>query len=154
MTPSHHVAFRARIVAHAFDWVGTPYRHQASQLRQGTDCLGLVRGVWRALLGDEPTVPPPYTPDWPETQGDEPLLKAARTYLIDRGRSEPRPGDVLLFRVMRNGPARHCGIYVGEERFVHAYSGRAVTASWLGAWWRARIAGVFAYPVPNEGDRS
>ena len=39
---------RDAIVAEARAWIGTPYRHQASLKGVGCDCLGLVRGVWRA----------------------------------------------------------------------------------------------------------
>ena len=42
---------RAAIVAAARGWLGTPYRHQASVRGEGADCLGLVRGVWRELIG-------------------------------------------------------------------------------------------------------
>src|SRR3989338_4143365 len=51
---------RQAIVAAARSWIGTPYRHQASLKGAGCDCLGLVRGVWRELYGDEPEAPPPY----------------------------------------------------------------------------------------------
>jgi len=69
-------------VLEARRWIGTPYVHQASLLGAGTDCLGLVRGVWRALLGPEPEAPPPYTPDWAEAQGRETLLEAAGRWLV------------------------------------------------------------------------
>lgn len=36
---------RAAVVAEARDWIGTPYRHQASVKHAGCDCLGLIRGV-------------------------------------------------------------------------------------------------------------
>ena len=39
---------RGRIVRLARSWIGTPYHHQASVRGVGTDCIGLVRGVWRA----------------------------------------------------------------------------------------------------------
>ncbi len=39
-----------RVVAIARDWIGTPYVHQASAQGAGCDCLGLLRGVWRALI--------------------------------------------------------------------------------------------------------
>jgi cell wall-associated NlpC family hydrolase len=42
------------IVAEARSWIGTPYQHQASLKGVGCDCLGLLRGVWRAVIGDEP----------------------------------------------------------------------------------------------------
>lgn len=139
------IARRAAIVAHAYEWIGTPYVHQASAIGQGTDCLGLIRGVWRHLSGTEPQPVPPYTPGWAGTDETEPLLSAADRWLV-RQDGEPAPGDVILFRMARGGPAKHCGIYCGQDRFIHAYSGRAVTAAWASRFWRARIAAVFSYP--------
>ena len=57
---------RAAIVAAARSWIGTPYRHQASLKGVGCDCLGLLRGVWRDVVGDEPERPPAYSRDWAE----------------------------------------------------------------------------------------
>ena len=71
---------RNGIVAAARGWIGTPYRHQASVKGAGTDCLGLIRGVWRETMGEEPETPPAYTPDWAETPGGtgaETLAEAA-----------------------------------------------------------------------------
>ena len=61
-------------------WIGTPYHHQASLKGVGTDCLGLLRGVWRALYGAEPEPVPAYTPDWAEPQGEERLWAAAERH--------------------------------------------------------------------------
>ena len=52
--PSSDEVFRAAIVAEARGWIGTPYRHQASLKGVGADCIGLVRGVWRAFHGEDP----------------------------------------------------------------------------------------------------
>ena len=49
------------IVQAARGWIGTPYVHQASVKGGGTDCLGLVRGIWREFFGAEPEVMPAYT---------------------------------------------------------------------------------------------
>lgn len=54
---------RTRVLAAARDWIGTPYRHQASVKGEGADCLGLVRGLWREMLGEEPEHPPAYGSD-------------------------------------------------------------------------------------------
>ena len=43
----------AAVVAAARSWLGTPYRHQASLKGAGADCLGVVRGVWRELVGPD-----------------------------------------------------------------------------------------------------
>ena len=65
-----------RVLDAAVGWIGTPYRHQASQKGVGCDCLGLVRGVWREVYGSEPDRPGPYAPDWAEAGGGDPLIAA------------------------------------------------------------------------------
>ena len=60
------------IVAAARGWIGTPYLHQASLKGVGSDCLGLVRGVWREVMGAEPETPPAYQPGWAEMGGGGP----------------------------------------------------------------------------------
>jgi NlpC/P60 family putative phage cell wall peptidase len=139
---------RETIIALARSWLGTPYVHQAAAKGQGTDCLGLVRGIYRELYGRDPELPPPYTPDWNERRSaEEPLLSAARRHLAEvAGRGSIRPGQVLIFRILTTGPAKHCGVAVSEDHFVHAYAGRAVVESWLSRWWTERIAGVFEFP--------
>ena len=137
---------RIRIIDAARGWIGTPYVHQASAKGAGCDCLGLVRGVWRELYGGEPEAPPAYTPDWNERRGDEALLAAARRNMSEREDRRFEPGDVLIFRVAADGPAKHCGVASSPDRFIHAYAGREVVETWMNRWWRARLAGAFVLP--------
>ncbi len=140
-------------LAEARTWIGTPYRHQASCKGAGADCLGLLRGVWRALYGAEPAPVPPYTPDWDEPRGDEVLWRAARRHLLARGPGEEAPGDVLLFRMAPGAVAKHLGIAgrVGPAAsFVHAYSRHGVVESPLSAPWKRRIVARFAFPVTER----
>ena len=142
----------ARVVEAARTWLGTPYRHQASLKGQGADCLGLVRGVWRELIGPEPEPMPSYAPDWAEVGGEEGLWDAARRWLNEIPAALAGPGDVLLFRMAPGSPAKHCAILtadVGEGRMIHAYWGRAVVESWMGAWWRRRLVAAFNWPVED-----
>ena len=76
-------AIRNRIVAEARGWIGTPYMHQASLKGVGCDCLGLLRGVWRAIHGMEPEPLPAYAADWAQANGEERLAAAARRQLIE-----------------------------------------------------------------------
>jgi NlpC/P60 family putative phage cell wall peptidase len=140
------ISTRGAIVAEARRWLGTPYRHQASVCGAGTDCLGLVRGVWRAVVGGEPEKPPPYTPDWAEAMGEETLLAAARRHLTEIAIGGAREGDVLLFRLALGSPAKHAGIVSGEDRIIHAYWGRGVCETRLVPWWTRRIAAAFQFP--------
>ncbi|HVY87142.1 MAG TPA: NlpC/P60 family protein [Caulobacterales bacterium] len=137
---------RGALLAEAREWIGTPYQHQASAKHAGCDCLGLVRGVWRALYGEEPEAAPAYTPDWAERAGAETLLRAARTHLSPVSLEETAPGDVLLFRMHAEAPIKHCAILDEQARIIHAYWGRAVVRSRLAPWWRARLAAAFAFP--------
>jgi NlpC/P60 family putative phage cell wall peptidase len=134
---------RADIVAETRRWLGTPYRHQASACGAGCDCLGLVRGVWRAVIGAEPQALPPYSPDWSES-GEEVLLAAARRWL--KPTNDRRPGDVLLFRMAPCAPVKHAAILVAPERMIHAWWGRAVVESRFAPFWRERLAATFSFP--------
>ncbi|MEM6899456.1 MAG: NlpC/P60 family protein [Pseudomonadota bacterium] len=142
---------REDIVASARSWLGTPYQHQASLKGVGTDCLGLLRGVWRELLGAEPELPPPYTPDWAESLGQDTLMEAARAHLVEVPIGEASVGDVLLFRMALGCPAKHCAIISQPDRIIHAYWGRAVVESRLVPWWRRRISGAFSFPELEDG---
>ena len=73
---------RTDIVAAARTWIGTPYRHQASLKGVGCDCLGLLRGVWREVVGAEPERAPAYSRDWAEASGREAMLDEAARYLL------------------------------------------------------------------------
>ncbi|MBK1970991.1 peptidase P60 [Brevundimonas diminuta] len=146
---------RARVVAAARGWLGTPYRHQASVKGEGADCLGLVRGVWREVMGEEPEAPPPYRPDWAEVGGEEALWSAARRWLMEISPERAGLGDVLLFRMAAGAPAKHCAVLSAvegpERRMIHAYWGRSVVESWMGPWWRRRLVAAFRWPEPLAG---
>lgn len=137
---------RARIVAAARRWIGTPYLHQASLPGVGCDCLGLVRGVWRETIGDEPESAPPYTPDWAEALGAETLLEAARRHFTPVAIDAFSPGDVLIFRFRDHLPAKHVGVATTSSHMVHAHSGACVSEVPIGPHWRKRIAAAFAFP--------
>ncbi|MCP3969405.1 MAG: peptidase [Rhodobacteraceae bacterium] len=138
-----------QVLAEARRWLGVPYVHQASARGAGCDCLGLLRGVWRALYGHEPETVPAYTADWSEAPRDERLWSAARRHLVVKALDEEASGDVLLFRMRDRGVAKHLGLAgaVGATpTFVHAYTGHGVIESPLSAPWRRRIVARFCFP--------
>jgi len=103
----------ARIVKAARRWIGTPYHDQASVRGVGCDCLGLLRGVWRDVVGPEPMPVPPYSCDWGETGPVEVLAEAARIAMMELEVSEARTGDVVLFRMRAGAIAKHVGMTRG-----------------------------------------
>ena len=141
-------ARREAIVAEARGWIGTPYCHQASLRGVGCDCLGLARGVWRAVVGPEPETPGAYTPDWAEASGEERLALAGERHFA---RVEPdafEPGDVLLFRWRARLPAKHLGVAVSRAAMVHAHDGARVCEVAISPWWRRRLTFAFRFPDP------
>lgn len=137
---------RAAIVAEARSWIGTPYRHQGSVKGAGCDCLGLIRGVWRAIYGSEPEEPPPYAPDWAEAAGGEPLARAALRHLVAIDKIAFAEGDVILFRWRPGLTAKHAAIVSAPDRMIHAHEGAAVAEVAIASWWQRRLAYAFRFP--------
>lgn len=141
-------ALRAAVLAEARQWIGTPYRHQASVKGAGCDCLGLIRGIWRAVYGPEPEALAPYTPDWAERGGAETLYGAAQRHLEPISLGDALPGDVLLFRIRKSGPMKHCALLSGSDQMIHAYQGCAVAETAITPWWSRRLAAAAQFPLP------
>lgn len=138
-----------KVVRAARGWIGTPYVHQSATKGAGTDCLGLLRGVWCEVLGAEPEQVPAYSMDWSEPQGEERLWAAASRHLRPKPVGAEARGDVLLFRMRQRGVAKHLGVQSGvgaQASFIHAYSGHGVVESPLSAPWRRRIVARFTFP--------
>jgi len=92
----------------AVNQVGLPYRYGGST-PTGFDCSGLVHYSYQQA---GKTVARTTGQLWNSTSA------------VDR--REIRPGDVLFFRI--EGKMSHVGIYVGDNRFVHApSSGKSVS---------------------------
>jgi NlpC/P60 family putative phage cell wall peptidase len=136
----------AAIVNVARAWIGTPYVHRASVKGAGCDCLGLLRGVWRELIGSEPETVPPYSPDWAEASGEETLYAALARSLTEIRTMEIEPGDIALFRMAAHGPAKHCGIVAGKAgalTLIHARQNRRVSEEPFSTAWRRKLAFAF-----------
>ena len=144
----------ARIVKATRRWIGTPYHDQASVRGVGCDCLGLLRGVWRDVVGSEPlglTGPvPPYSRDWGEAGPVEVLAEAARAAMIELDISDARSGDTILFRMRAGAIAKHVGILSSKTTFIHAYERTGVIEEHLTSAWQRRVAYAFRFPNPDK----
>lgn len=127
-------------------WLGTPYHHQTSLYKEGCDCLGLIRGIWRELYGWEPLDLPNYSPQWGDLDQSERLLNAANKYFEKA--DELLPGNVILLYVRRSKSAKHCAIVDYKNRMIHSYIGRGVVRTSIGNWYR-HIAGIYSFPEKN-----
>jgi len=113
-----------KIAAIAQTYYGSPYRRGGTSSR-GMDCSGLVL---RALA----------------TQGISAPHNAARMYRMGTKVTyeELQPGDVLFFTT-RGLPIGHVGIWIGENKFVHAAnSGRGVVIDAVAGYYARRLVGA------------
>ena len=142
-------AFSAQdIIDEARTWIGTPYQHQASCRGVGTDCLGLVRGVYLALYGTPSEAPPAYAPF--AKPGDDEILWHAATRHLHAVPPPALPGQILMFRMHRNLPARHLAIMSFQQNIIHALSGAHVCEVDFGPWWRRHCVAAFAFPLQAD----
>lgn len=132
-------------VGAARGWVGTPYRHRAALRGVGCDCIGLIRGVWAEVIGEAPEVPV-YRADWRDGAHSAELRELAERWLVP---GPMRPGAVLLFRIGASSAPRHCGIFVGDGRFVHAQERLGVVEGNLTEGWSRRVVATLAFPEQN-----
>ncbi len=136
-----------RLVFEARRWIGTPYQHQASLIGVGCDCLGLVRGVWRACVGPEPERFEPYSADWAEATREERLALAGQKYFDPVTPANFAAGDILLFRWRDQLPAKHVAIATSSSTMIHAHDGASVAEVEIGPWWRRRLSHAFSFPI-------
>lgn len=138
---------RALIIEQARSWQGTPYLHQASLKGSGCDCLGLVRGVWRAIYETEPEKTPAYSPDWAEAAKIDQLAFAARRHMLEIPCHDYQPADLLIFRWRPGLPAKHLAIVTTPTKMVHAQQGACVCEVPISPWWKRHIAYAFQFPI-------
>lgn len=101
--PGRYVSEAQELVVRALSHVGVGYRRGGESPETGFDCSGLVRHVFREVLG---------------------LMLPRTSHDISRvgeavQRAELQPGDLVFFNT-RKRVYSHVGIYLGEHRFVHA----------------------------------
>ncbi|MGD1885767.1 MAG: NlpC/P60 family protein [Cohaesibacteraceae bacterium] len=140
---------RSALVAEAERWIGTPYCHQASRRGAGTDCLGLVMGIWNAVAGSTITLSRADQKHWAQHAKGEPLLHGLRAHLAEIDPLQALPGDLVALRWRHGWPASHLAFVMGDGTIIHAYEGGAVVRSHLTPWTQ-HIAAAFTFPGMSE----
>ena len=150
---------RARVLAEARRWIGTPWHHRAALPGVGCDCYGQLRGMWDALIGAHlpPGAPqarlplPPYRPGWADTRAGEQLLGVMHDHFVAQPPATRAPGTVLVFRMRADAPARHCAVRIDEASMIHCTEALGVHAAALSRAWTRRAVGAFAFPQLRRG---
>ena len=111
----------------ALGLIGVDYKYGGTSPETGLDCSGLVRYVFQQVTG----IVLPRTAKEMSRVGD------------NVGLDELKPGDLVFFNT-RQFAFSHVGIYLGDNRFVHAPSrGREVEIATIDKhFWQKRFNGA------------
>lgn len=126
------------IPMYAVSLVGSPYRLGGTSPETGLDCSGFVGHVFRQAAG---VVLPRDSRAISEVA--QPLAQA-----------ELQPGDLVFFNTL-NRAYSHVGIYLGDDRFVHAASSRTgsvMVSSLSDRYWRERFDGARRVIPPGTSE--
>lgn len=93
------------MVMTALTLMGTPYKYGGTSPDEGFDCSGLVQYIYRDISAVQ----------LPRTAQEMSAL-AGR----DVSQQELTVGDLVFFRLGGGSRINHVGVYIGENRFVHA----------------------------------
>lgn len=120
------------LVLTAMNYLGIPYRWGGATPDTGFDCSGFVQYVFRQTVGLV----------LPRSSFDQINLG------VSVARDQLRPGDLVFFNTMR-ATASHVGIYIGENRFIHApRRGKTVEiVDFNNSYWQARFDGARRLPL-------
>lgn len=139
---------RAAIVKEAREWVGVRWRHQASNKKHGTDCIGLIAGVGKELGMPEANR---WVSDARRTsyghQPDPVMLRATvLEYLVPIPVTSVYLGDILMMKF--EVEPQHFAIVscMDPYRIIHAYAQvRKVVENGVDRLWQSRIVAAYQY---------
>lgn len=121
------------ILMYALSLTGTPYKYGGNTSDTGFDCSGFVRYVYGQAAG----------------------LSLPRNALsisqlgTQITKTELKPGDLVFFNTLRRAFS-HVGIYLGENRFIHASStstGKVMVSDLNEKYWSKRFNGARRYAL-------
>lgn len=134
---------RARVVAEARTWLGTPFHHAARVKGAGVDCAMLLAEVFERAGTIARVEIENYPRDWNMHRDharflSEIMLRARPVPL------PPRAADIVMFRYGRQ--PSHAAIVTRWPEIIHAYSGRGVVLDDVSknAELAARFVGAFS----------
>jgi cell wall-associated NlpC family hydrolase len=115
------------LAIYALGLIGVDYRYGGSSPEHGLDCSGLVRYVFQEVVGVT-------------------LPRTAREMARLGGRVAPgdlQAGDLVFFNT-RSSPFSHVGIYLGDDRFIHAphRGGEVEIVTMSQRYWQQRYDGA------------
>lgn len=115
------------VLMSALALTGTPYKYGGKTPETGFDCSGFVKYVFQQAANL--TLP----------HGARAISQLGKSVPVD----QLQPGDLVFFNTLKSAFS-HVGIYIGDNRFVHAPSsgGGVHVVNMTDAYWAKRFNGA------------
>lgn len=125
----------AEVAKRAMSLIGVRYKYGGSSPESGMDCSGLVRYVFNQTWGM----------DLPRTSDE--ISRVGRHIEM----RDLQPGDLVFYNTLRRRFS-HVGIYVGDNKFVHAPTagGQVRVESMDLSYWKKRFDGARRISHPKR----
>ena len=125
----------SELAIQAMGMIGIRYKYGGDAPESGLDCSGLVRYVFKQVWGK----------DLPRTS--EQISQVGQKIEAN----DLRPGDLVFYNTLRRGFS-HVGIYLGDNKFIHAPSsgGQVRIDSMDLSYWKKRFNGARRIDVPEQ----
>ena len=129
----------ANLAIEAMSLVGIHYLHGGSSPENGLDCSGLVRYVFREN----------HVADLPRTSAE---MSKLGEHVEQK---DLQPGDLVFFNTLKNAFS-HVGIYLGDNKFIHAPSagGKVRIDNMDLSYWKNRFNGARRITDDSEAEKN
>ncbi|HFC6397320.1 TPA: C40 family peptidase [Neisseria polysaccharea] len=92
------------LIGNAMGLLGVAYRYGGTSVSTGFDCSGFMQHIFKRAMGI----------NLPRTSAEQAQMGTPVS------RSDLQPGDMVFFRTLGGGRISHVGLYIGNDRFIHA----------------------------------
>lgn len=116
---NNNVALSDNVVKRATGLTGIPYRFGGTTTK-GFDCSGFVQYVYKK-------------------SGKSVARDTLGQYAQSKKVSQPKPGDLVFFQNTYRKGISHVGIYVGNNKFVHAGGKSSQITSLNNSYWKSKF---------------
>ncbi|CEZ21669.1 Outer membrane protein precursor GNA2001 [Neisseria meningitidis] len=102
--PARRAGNADELIGNAMGLLGIAYRYGGTSISTGFDCSGFMQHIFKRAMGI----------NLPRTSAEQARMGTPVA------RSELQPGDMVFFRTLGGSRISHVGLYIGNNRFIHA----------------------------------
>lgn len=125
------------------DYIGIPYKNRGRAF-DGIDCYGIIVLFYKQEFGITLS---DYT-EFNIQDYEQNWYKNNENHISNNWQKEwkavenMQQYDSLLFSLFSNNMVNHCGIYLGDDKFLHIHENRTSCIERLTTFWQNRLKGI------------